>query len=348
MQSKRKPYFSVILPVYNVESYLRECIETILVQDFEDYEIILVDDGATDNCPAICDEYAEKYSNISVIHKKNGGLSSARNAGLDIAQGQYIWWVDSDDWIEEGALRKLWNASHQLMPDVVKFNYYRSGQSKEQVLNFVAPGIYYRGKGLERLTDIAFEQAGAFCLSACSHIYRRDFLEGLALSFVSEKIVGSEDYLFNLQALTRAGSIAVMEDTLYCYRLRSGSLSQSYNEGLAEKYTKLCELLKDVFKKSGNYALYEEKINYFYVWHLIYGTCISREYGYDNRESILAGRLRVKKLLCSVPLQAALANGGGTGLSLKRRIQYWALRIKFEPFFYWLFVIKPKEGTKKA
>ena len=164
MQSKRKPYFSVILPVYNVESYLRECIETILVQDFEDYEIILVDDGATDNCPAICDEYAEKYSNISVIHKKNGGLSSARNAGLDIAQGQYIWWVDSDDWIEEGALRKLWNASHQLMPDVVKFNYYRSGQSKEQVLNFVAPGIYYRGKGLERLTDIAFEQAGAFCL----------------------------------------------------------------------------------------------------------------------------------------------------------------------------------------
>lgn len=348
MRSNRKPYFSVILPVYNVESYLKECIETILAQDFEDYEIILVDDGATDNCPAICDEYAEKYSNISVIHKKNGGLSSARNAGMDIAQGQYIWWVDSDDWIEEGALEKLWDASCESLPDMVKFSYCRSGEETVPVESGIGPGTYCRGKGLEELVDRAFYHAGAFCLSAWSHIYRRDFISRNALRFVSERDVGSEDYLFNLQALVRAGSIAVMEDTLYCYRLRSDSLSQSYNEGLAEKYTKLCEILKDVFKRAGSYALYEEKINYFYVWHLIYGTCISSEYGYDNRESILAGRLRVKKLLCSVPLQTALANDGGTGLSLKRRIQYWALRIKFEPFFYWLFVIKPKKGTKKA
>ena len=91
---------SVIIPIYNVEAYLDECIASVIAQTYSNLEIILVDDGSPDNCPQMCDEWAAKDSRIRVIHKENGGLSDARNAGIDIATGEYIAFVDSDDWIE--------------------------------------------------------------------------------------------------------------------------------------------------------------------------------------------------------------------------------------------------------
>ncbi len=99
---------SIIVPIYNVEQYLHKCIDSILAQTFTDFELILVDDGSTDRCPQICDEYAKKDSRIKVIHKENGGLSDARNAGIDIAQGDYLGFVDSDDYIHEQMYEKLY------------------------------------------------------------------------------------------------------------------------------------------------------------------------------------------------------------------------------------------------
>ena len=95
----KKIMLSVIIPVYNVEKYLRKCVDSILLQDFANMEVILVDDGSPDNSGAICDEYAEKDARVKVIHKENGGVSSARNTGLDVAQGKYIAFVDSDDYL---------------------------------------------------------------------------------------------------------------------------------------------------------------------------------------------------------------------------------------------------------
>jgi len=100
---------SVIIPVYNVEKYLARCIDSVLAQTFADFECILIDDGSPDNSPAICDEYAKKDDRIKVIHQKNGGVSSARNAGLDIAQGEWVTFIDSDDWIKENMLEILYN-----------------------------------------------------------------------------------------------------------------------------------------------------------------------------------------------------------------------------------------------
>lgn len=104
------PEISVIVPVYRVEPYLRRCVDSILSQTFTDFELILVDDGSPDNCGAICDEYALKDSRVRVIHKQNGGLSDARNAGIDIAQGNYLTFVDSDDWVHKSYLIALYNA----------------------------------------------------------------------------------------------------------------------------------------------------------------------------------------------------------------------------------------------
>lgn len=100
---------SVIVPIYNVEKYLTKCIESIINQTYENLEIILVDDGSPDNCPIICDEYAKRDSRVKVIHKKNGGLSDARNAGLDIATGEYIMFIDSDDFVEIDMMESMMN-----------------------------------------------------------------------------------------------------------------------------------------------------------------------------------------------------------------------------------------------
>ena len=109
---------SIIVPIYNVEKYLRKCIDSILNQSYDNLQIILVDDGSPDNCPKICDEYLNKDNRIQVIHKSNGGLSSARNAGIKVANGKYIAFIDSDDYIELNMIEKLVNAIEKSNADL--------------------------------------------------------------------------------------------------------------------------------------------------------------------------------------------------------------------------------------
>ncbi len=113
-----KPLISIIIPVYNVEQYLHRCVDSVLNQTYKNLEIILVNDGSPDNCPFICDEYAKKDKRIIVVHKENGGLSSARNAGLEIVQGEYISFIDSDDWIHENYIEILYKNLHEKKADI--------------------------------------------------------------------------------------------------------------------------------------------------------------------------------------------------------------------------------------
>ena len=117
------PLVSIIVPIYKVESYLRRCLDSVISQTYVNLEIILVDDGSPDNCPQICDEYAEKDKRVVVIHKKNGGLSDARNAGLDICKGEYISFVDSDDWIDEKYIEILFNLLQTERADIAIINH---------------------------------------------------------------------------------------------------------------------------------------------------------------------------------------------------------------------------------
>lgn len=122
MESK---LISVIVPVYNVEKYLSKCIDSILAQTYKNLEIILVDDGSPDNCPKICDEYAKKDNRIKVIHKENGGLSAARNVALDIAKGEYIGFVDSDDFIAEDMYEVLYNLAEKYNAEISSVSFYK-------------------------------------------------------------------------------------------------------------------------------------------------------------------------------------------------------------------------------
>ena len=338
------PFFSIILPVYNVAAYLERCIHSILIQSFSDYEIILIDDGSTDGSPAICDRYASEYMNIRVIHKANGGLATARNAGLAAAKGEYIWFVDSDDWIEPGALDVLYNTRIQDQVDIVKFNYCRYKEGKKSIEKHECDGMYEGQVRLDELRRYALCSPGRYMLSACTHIYRRCFLEDNALEFVSERIVGSEDYLFNLIALMHADSICVINQVLYCYELRGGSLTQQYKGDLPERYTRMYHHLKSYAVTIGVKDKYDALIDRFYVWHLMFGTCFSHEYyTITDVHGIYEARENVKRILSLPDFCKAVRHSDRSELSWKRKALLSAMQLKMEMVFFWLFVIKTEQ-----
>ena len=340
--TRKIPYFSVIVPVYGVESFLEQCVESILAQDFFDYELILVDDGSPDRCPEICDAYAREYSQIRVVHKHNGGLSSARNAGTEAAEGKYIWWVDADDWIADGALSALHHACQGNDPDMVKFNHYRFRKEPKEVCSNAHPGAYHGESEIRTLLDQAFYTPGEYCLSACCHLYKREFLREHQFCFVSEREVGSEDYLFNLQTLVCARRFHVIDTPLYFYRLRVGSLTQRYRTNLLEQYTNLYRQLKHYYHQRQLYDI-DGRICRFYVWHLIHGTCVGNEYRVTTEHTMEEGRKRLSLFLRSADFCHAARHCDCTGLSLKQRIQVAGMALGAESLLYWLYVVKPKQ-----
>lgn len=129
---------SIVVPIYNVEQYLRKCVDSLLRQDYDNYEIILVDDGSPDRCPQICDKYAAEHHNVRAVHRENGGLSAARNAGTNIARGQYIQFVDSDDYIEPNVLGELMEQVEREQLDVLHFDYQNVRFVKDEGVNGLA------------------------------------------------------------------------------------------------------------------------------------------------------------------------------------------------------------------
>lgn len=337
------PWFSLILPCYNVEQYVERCVQSILSQEFSDYEIVLVNDGSTDQTPACCDELAEKHSCIRVVHKANGGLSSARNAGMDIAQGKYIWFIDSDDWIEPGALTQLYQACCDGEPEIVKFAHYRVEKEKKAVPLNVDAGLYQGQEQIDMLKRKAFCEPGQYSLSACMHAYLRDSLVKYQLRFVSERVVGSEDYLFNLQVLFHVRSVQVISVALYTYEMRAGSLTQTYKPDLLERYNELYRRLKQYNQKNGADQETDKLIDRFYVWRLVVGGALLQEYC-----SMLAtgkpetqARRAARAILNRKEVQEAAKNSNQTLLRWQKKLQLYAIRLRFEGLFFWLYVVKP-------
>lgn len=216
---------SIIVPVYKVEPYIHRCIDSILSQTYDDFELILVDDGSPDNCGVICDEYAAKDSRIHVIHQENGGLSAARNAGLDVADGRYIYFLDSDDEIKptlfETVLPYMENGY-----DMAVFNYDR----KEQGGNITPAFGHTLGSFDIRDEDARKEFILAQLLTAkigweaCFRMYSREIIERYHLRFADNRRIFAEDLYFSLCYCAHARRIVSIPDSLYFYTIREESI----------------------------------------------------------------------------------------------------------------------------
>lgn len=218
---------SVVVPVYNVKMYLDECVNSLLGQTLNDIDIILVDDGSTDGSQIMCDKYAEQYDSVRVIHKKNGGLGSARNVGLDAAIGKYVYFIDSDDSIKKESLEELYRLAEKDSLDVILFS--AECFSDEEGINY-NPDEYRKTQALDEVLlgkdlFIRLVDAGEYYASIPMRFYRTEYLQKKEYRFPEDII--HEDEIVAYWSLIQAKSALSISDRFYNRRFRSGSIMTS-------------------------------------------------------------------------------------------------------------------------
>lgn len=241
MHVNNQPLISIIVPVYKVEKYLKKCVDSILAQTYRNIEVILVDDGSPDNCPGICEEYSNKDSRIVVIHKENGGLSDARNAGLDIAQGEYISFVDSDDYVASNMCEVLLNAAQINDADVALCNYARVNEDYEEIENKVIQKYAIDKKySREEFIHELIQPYGGYYVVVWNKLYRKSIFQKLRFPVGKQH----EDEFIIHYIVDRSAVIISVKATLYYYLQRKESImgmgfsvkSMDYGEALIDRY----------------------------------------------------------------------------------------------------------------
>lgn len=263
-----QPKLSVIIPVYNVEKYIRQCLDSVYSQTFRDFEVIIIDDGSPDNCGKICDEYAEKYKNeisTKVVHKENGGLCSVRNDGILIASGEYFTTVDSDDWIEADYFEKMFLAMGDKRPDVFCAGACFKNYSEEQIIThcFIDNKFYssreekdymmIRALMGEKSTNDDVDLSPT--LATWDKLYRIDFIKNNNLKFDSAA-APPEDVLFNLIAFDKSSLIGTSTVCGYHYRQVENSMSRGYRPSRKNTYNYFLETANNyLLQNNSNYKI---------------------------------------------------------------------------------------------
>lgn len=240
--SQEKALISIIIPVYKVEKYLEKCIQSVINQTYENLQIILVDDGSPDNCGKICDEYAKKDHRIEVIHKSNGGLSDARNKGLEIAKGEYIGFVDSDDYIEADMYEVLYNLLKQYNADVSICNFYTVSQGKISIKN-ADNGINEYNR-IEILKEILLDKN--IQSYAWNKLYKKELFDEIKYPIGKKyEDIGTTFYL-----LEKCNKVVATGKSEYYYINRQDSIVNNVTESTITDYIELIMQRYDYIEKN--------------------------------------------------------------------------------------------------
>lgn len=315
------PLVSIIVPIYNVEKYLPKCIESIINQTLTNIEIILVNDGSTDSSGKIADEYAKKDERIIVIHKENRGQGSARNVGIDIAKGEYIGFVDSDDWIDEEMYEKLYTNAKEYNSDVCVCNrnvydeysnIITSINVQQELIDNVNGNLldYVVNKLLFKHTVVVYNK-----------IYKTNIIKNESIRFKEVREVGSEDALFNCQLLFHIKRISAINTTNHNQLAREGSTAREYKVGAMERTASFIEVLykytEKINKKETGANLASIILIFFQQWNYN----LLKTYGKENlqeymiREQKLAEKNQYfkkaeKDFICKKSVQTYIDNMG--------------------------------------
>lgn len=268
------PVFSVIVPIYNVEAYLKKCIDSILNQSFSDFELLLIDDGSPDGCPTICDTYAARDARVRVIHKSNGGLVSARNTGIHAAVGEYICYIDGDDWIAQDLLETAYvTGIREHRADMVIFGIVKKFQNRdEEIFTNLPEGLYNKEQLRQDVCPrMIYDDTKSFCKglifpAACNKIYKKSLL--LAHHCTEERIRMGEDNAFVYECVWYANSIYICNRILYFYnRLNATAMGNSYDVRRFENNQLLIAYIGQ--RLGGIDPVLDEQINAFKAYWLI-------------------------------------------------------------------------------
>lgn len=286
---------SIIVPIYNAEKYLKECLDSLVYQDYKNFEIILIDDGSTDNSLNICNQYKERYSNINVIAQSNNGVSLARQKGIEVANGEWIIFVDADDRVEKNMCRIINNSLCEV--DIIMFD-----------INFERTYIY-DGEKIDLIKGILgygtlnkFNNISLF--SVCSKAYNKKFLINNKI-FFDKDIFNGEDMLFNINSSIKSRKIKFVNKSFYYYRRNDNSITHSYNNKIVLNdkifLNKLYIYLKSISKEKDFEEMYNEIVlNGLFI-------CIRKYFSNKrNEKSIKENKKDLYNLICSEPYSIAL------------------------------------------
>ena len=310
---------SIILPMYNVERYIEKCILSIEDQDINKnlYEVLVIDDGSFDNSRKIVKKLQEKYSNISMYHKTNGGQSSARNYGIERAVGEYCWFIDADDYIEKNILKKLLYELDTYRLDYLGFNIYDIRDGKKE------KGIGWIKKSSPIITGTQYIKSTSINMSPCAYILRTKIYQNLNLRFIDGVI--HEDYEFTLRMYKFCDRMKFLEYPIYNYVIRdSGSTTslKTYTQNRYSVYSwkKIIDILENNYK-----AISDEYSYYAHYW--------TNTYKYIALTNLLVRHLPWKEKIefYYQYKSSGFFIIGPNHLSFKRKIRLWIYHI---PFIY--------------
>ena len=304
---------SIIVPIYKVEEYLDRCIQSIVNQTYTDLECILVDDGSPDNCPSICDEWAKKDERIKVIHKKNGGLSDARNAGYAIAEGEYISFIDSDDWISKDFLEVLYTSMLNTNSDICECEVYKTFGDEPNVLPEFNIVTYNTIQALEHLIkDNILHQ----------HVWNKLYKRSVIKDILFEVGKTNEDEFWTYQIFGNASNVCKVNQPLYYYLQRENSImSTKYSikrlDALEAKYERQ-KYIETNFKSLESIA----KVNLY--GSMIYAGQMSLKY--LNGKELEQAKSKINNLLQHIQINKEdlkVVNGTNCLYYRMAKINFW-------------------------
>lgn len=335
---------SVIIPIYNVEKFLDRCVSSVVNQTLRDIEIILVDDGSPDRCPQMCDEWAKQDSRIKVIHKNNAGLGYARNSGIDVASGEYITFLDSDDYVELDTYKTAYDEASSKKLDICYFQYCRFYDNGKKIdKRNIRKKDYYFGRDevdmflLDMIGPRPCEKIDIkHSMSACMGIYRAQIIKDRGIRFVSEKEIASEDLLFHIDLLPYVSKIGCLPDIFYNYYVNQHSITTTYSDAKRERMLKLLDVVKE--KLVTNFPA-EKFLQHFYTQILrIYKIIFRYEF---LKDSSYKEKRKTVNTLCSFSfLQEMYQDVVCKEYSVKNRFIIFCMKYRFVFPLYVLYRMK--------
>ena len=335
------PLLSVIVPVYNTKEYLGKCIDSILAQTYSDYELILVDDGSTDGSSQICDEYAKQNEKIHVIHKGNCGLLHTRKVGFDKACGEYVSYIDSDDYIEPEMYEYMIEKLCKYDADIAICNMmYDENGNKANFPSFSYSGFFDKEKLIKEIYPNMLysdnSENTAIPPSLCNKIIRKSVLQK-ALEAADNTISFGEDALCSFPCLLDAESVYICEDKyFYVYRQVPNSMTRAYDEKLLNKFNLLIKLLDNAFSERGFDG--KNQLDCYAARASI--ECLRKELLFDKDKKIRERIRVVREYVSRKGMKEAYDFAAGHNFNLATKIKIFLIRYRCFYILYLLFYFK--------
>ena len=322
---------TVVVPIYKTEKYLDQCVESIVNQTYTNLEIILVDDGSPDRSPQMCDEWAARDSRIRVIHKENAGLGMARNTGIENANGEYICFFDSDDFIDENTIKCAYDACKKKQADIALFGFVITDSEGTPIERKIPCPVkmVYSGKEIQELflpdligTDPRTGKSTNLCMSACMMLCSGDLIKKNGWKFASERSIIAED-VYSLLGLYRyVEKVVILETAFYHYRTNLGSLTHAYRKERFDRVKFFYGECMRLCEECGYNQEVKNRCSEPFVAFVI--ALLKQEVAYWGNQKHAVKRIR--EIVSDELLQEVLRKKKCEKTGLLRKILFWAMR----------------------